>query len=74
MAVRRRVGGDDRAGDICTIDKCEGGVKAKDLLRTAPGSPHEPGVWRPKLGTGHPGIILGGTSSTNHRYGHFLRP
>ena len=46
---------------FCTLDKGEGIVKAKDLLRTALGSLQEPGVWRPKLPAGHPGIILGGT-------------
>ena len=34
----------DLTGPFCTIDKGEGIVKAKDLLRTALGSLQEPGV------------------------------
>lgn len=44
----------------CTIDQDEGGGKAKDLLRTAPGSPQEPGIWTPKLHEDNPRMIRPG--------------
>jgi hypothetical protein len=62
------------AQKIDTIDKDEGVVKYIDFPYVAMSNAREPKLLETEAPARHHRIMFGGTSSTNHRYGHQQRP